>query len=135
MNSPNQPLDTTSLFAVLNSETRQRILRLLATNGEMCVCEVVDVLGIGQPSVSKAFGTLKSGGLVIDRREANWTWYRLSPDQPPWVAQVMQATLDQLGTSALCRRDQAGFEALRLEKPRAEACADPAADQRARRQP
>ena len=52
--------------------------RALAKAGEMCVCEIVEVLGCDQSTVSKHLTLLKGAGLVEDRREGTWVYYRLA---------------------------------------------------------
>lgn len=84
------------VFASLGNEIRLKCLYLAARHGEVCVCEAVDALGIAQPTVSKAFNALKKAGLVTDRRDANWTHYRVNENMPAWLADVVQATVDEL---------------------------------------
>lgn len=55
---------------------RLRILALLA-EGEMCVCDITEGLGISQPLASHHLRVLKEAGLVQDRRDAQWVYYRL----------------------------------------------------------
>ncbi|MGC8837537.1 MAG: ArsR/SmtB family transcription factor [Anaerolineae bacterium] len=55
---------------------RLRILALLA-EGEMCVCDITEGLGISQPLASHHLRVLKEAGLVRDRRDAQWAYYRL----------------------------------------------------------
>ncbi len=62
------------LLKVLADERRLRILALL-TRRELCVCELVDVLGLPQYDVSRHLGRLKKIGLVTDRREGLWAYY------------------------------------------------------------
>jgi ArsR family transcriptional regulator len=60
-------------------ERRFRILSLLA-GGERCVCDLQDILDIGQSLLSFHLRTLKDAGLVTDRREGRWIYYALRPD-------------------------------------------------------
>jgi ArsR family transcriptional regulator len=65
-------------FHALSDETRLRIVQLLS-HGERCVCELTDVLDSAQSRLSFHLKTLKDAGLVEDRREGRWTYYRLRP--------------------------------------------------------
>ena len=114
-------IEKTQLFAALSNETRLRCLHLLATNGELCVCELVDALQITQPSVSKALNSLKSAGLLSDRRDANWIYYRLNPDLPTWIATVLEATITDLGNCNDYLTDQNRFKRLAV-RVRGAAC-------------
>jgi len=99
-----------AVFATLSNETRLRCLHLAARYQEVCVCEAVDALGIAQPSVSKAFKALKQAGLVADRRDANWTYYRLNESAPGWIAEVIATTVAELERSGAYEQDVGRFE-------------------------
>ncbi len=66
------------LFRIVSDPTRLRILRLLEP-GEMTVRELVAVLGLSQPAVSKHLAVLRDGGWVTARKEGTWSWYGLVP--------------------------------------------------------
>ncbi|MGN6368391.1 MAG: ArsR/SmtB family transcription factor [Phycisphaerae bacterium] len=66
------------LFRAFSDRTRLRILHLLV-GGELCVCEIVEVLGLSQPKVSRHLAYLRRAGLVMARREGLWMHYRLAP--------------------------------------------------------
>ena len=69
--------------------TRTRILKLLQ-GGELCVCQIQAVLGIATSTVSKHLSTLKSAGLVEDRRDGKWIHYGLAPaSQNPHAGGVL----------------------------------------------
>lgn len=56
-----------------------RLIMLDAMNerGEICVCELVDLVGSDQSTVSKHLAILKQAGLVEDRKEGQRSLYRL----------------------------------------------------------
>jgi len=55
-------------------KNRMRILKMLEKKS-MCVCELAEVLGIKQPSVSKHLSILKNAGLIQDERSVQWIEY------------------------------------------------------------
>ena len=65
------------LFKALGDETRLRIVNLLV-RGELCVCEIMKVLDIGQSKASRHLAILRNAGLVQDRREGVWMYYSLT---------------------------------------------------------
>lgn len=72
--------DLDSVFKGFADPTRIRILSLLAA-GELCVCDLVDILRLPQPTVSRHLSYLRRTGLVEVTREAKWAHYRLAePD-------------------------------------------------------
>jgi ArsR family transcriptional regulator, arsenate/arsenite/antimonite-responsive transcriptional repressor len=66
------------LFKSLADETRLRILWLLIAKEELCVCDIMGVLGITQSKASRHLRYLYHLGWVTDRREGVWMNYRLS---------------------------------------------------------
>ncbi len=81
------------LFHVLSDITRLRSLILLAGEGELCVCELTHALGVIQPKVSRHLALMREAGLVVDRREGQWVYYRLHPALPPWAQQAIAAAV------------------------------------------
>jgi ArsR family transcriptional regulator len=65
------------LFHALSDETRLEIVRLLH-DGERCVCNLTDELGIAQSRLSFHLKTLKDAGIVTDRRAGRWVYYTLN---------------------------------------------------------
>ncbi len=71
-------LDT--LFKAFADPTRLRILNVLAA-GELCVCDIVDLLDLPQPNVSRHLAALRHAGLVDVVRAQQFAHYRLAaPD-------------------------------------------------------
>jgi len=70
-------IDSSRLVGVFADPTRLRILNLLAA-GEVCVCDLCDVLGESQPKVSRHLAILRRSGLVEVRREGRWCHYALT---------------------------------------------------------
>lgn len=65
------------LFRGFADPTRIRILNLLAA-GELCVCDLVALLGLSQPTVSRHLAYLRRSGLVAARPDLKFTYYRLA---------------------------------------------------------
>jgi DNA-binding transcriptional ArsR family regulator len=78
----------TDLFDVLADETRRDIVTLLnratSDDSEMSVGELVDALGITQPTVSKHLKVLREAGVVRVREDGQHRFYRL--DKTPLVS-------------------------------------------------
>ena len=83
-----------AVFRALADATRLRCLLLIATNHELCVCELVHALDLSQPKISRHLKLLRDSGLVADRREKIWVYYRIAPELPDWVATVIQVTVE-----------------------------------------
>lgn len=66
-----------SIHKALGDETRLRIVNLLAHRGELCVCDVETILEVSQSKASRHLTYLKNAGVVADRRDSTWVYYRL----------------------------------------------------------
>jgi ArsR family transcriptional regulator len=71
-------MDSAALFRLLGDEARLRLLRLLDAE-RLNVSELTAILGIAQSGVSRHLGLLKDAGLVEERRESGFTFFRLAP--------------------------------------------------------
>lgn len=69
--------DLDVVFKGFADPTRIRILSVLAA-GELCVCDIVDILGLPQPAVSRHLAYLRRMGLVEATREWKFAHYRLA---------------------------------------------------------
>ncbi len=78
-----------ALFHALSDPTRLAILEMLR-DGERCVCELQDELDAAQSRLSFHLRVLRQAGLVTDRREGRWSYYRIVPDA---VAEVHDLTV------------------------------------------
>lgn len=77
------------MFRAFSDRTRLRILNLL-TPGELCVCDLVRVIGAPQPKISRHLAYLRKSGLVTSRREGLWMYYRLAPAINPFHRKLME---------------------------------------------
>lgn len=61
----------------ISDPTRIRMLKLLE-EGELCVCEIMEILDLVQPTASKHLNILRVAGLVESRKDGTWSYYRLA---------------------------------------------------------
>ena len=72
---------TASLFRALGDPARVRIVNVLATAGRpVCVCELIEPLGLGQPTVSHHLKKLLDAGLVEREQSGRWAYYSLDSE-------------------------------------------------------
>jgi len=67
-----------NVFKALSDETRLQMLGLLLKEGELCVCDFVDVLEITQSKASRHLRYLVNAGLLDDRRDGTWVFFRIA---------------------------------------------------------
>jgi DNA-binding transcriptional ArsR family regulator len=71
--------DFMAITKALADEQRVRVL-LALQRGELCVCQVVELLGLATSTVSKHMSILKQARLVESRKDGRWMYYRLADD-------------------------------------------------------
>ncbi|MHB8863122.1 MAG: ArsR/SmtB family transcription factor [Pirellulaceae bacterium] len=81
--------DFMAITKALADEQRVRVLMALQ-RGELCVCQIVELLGLATSTVSKHMSILKQARLVESRKDGRWMYYRLAGDDAPEA--VRQAT-------------------------------------------
>jgi ArsR family transcriptional regulator, arsenate/arsenite/antimonite-responsive transcriptional repressor len=81
-----------NVFKSLADDTRAKIMMLVAQEQELCVCELTSALDMSQPKISRHLAVLRNYGLLADRRQGQWVYYRLHPELPHWVREVISTT-------------------------------------------
>lgn len=90
MSETANPVD---VFKALADDTRARIALLICAEGELCVCELTAALDLSQPKISRHLAQLRSSGLLADRRQGQWVYYRVHPQLALWVTTLLQGAL------------------------------------------
>jgi ArsR family transcriptional regulator len=111
-------MESAALFRLLGDDARLRILRLLDAE-RLNVTELTSILGIAQSGVSRHLGLLKDAGLVEERRDAGFTYFRLAPGLqnghngfgPVWP--LLQSHFETAAASGEGRADEARLEEVR----------------------
>src|SRR5438477_4149290 len=111
-----------ALYRLLGDEARLRLLRILATE-RLNVTELTGILGLAQSGVSRHLGLLKEAGLVVEEKDAGFTYYRIAASvrdgvngRPPlWP--VLEEQFRDAAADPAVRADEARLqEVLRLRK-------------------
>jgi len=84
--------DLVTLFQALADRTRLRLLNLM-DGREVCVCYFVEILGEGQPKISRHLAYLRRAGIVTARREGKWMHYRMERPEDARATAILDAAL------------------------------------------
>jgi ArsR family transcriptional regulator len=76
------------VMKALSDPNRVRVVKLLE-NKQLCVCELQDLIGLAQSTVSKHMKVLEEAGLVDYHKEGSWIIYRLTQGEESDYARVM----------------------------------------------
>ena len=105
--------DFMNIAKALSDENRVRALMCLG-RGELCLCQIIEVLGLATSTVSKHMAILLQAGLVHVRREGRWRYFRLAGDNaPPHVGNVLRWVMDSLSGDGTVSLDSARLEEIR----------------------
>ncbi|WP_052761241.1 metalloregulator ArsR/SmtB family transcription factor [Sedimenticola thiotaurini] len=86
-------LSPLEFYKALADEVRLKTL-LLLRDQELCVCELVEALQQPQPKISRNLAQLRKTGLLLDRRQGQWVFYRLHPLMSDWMKAVIRTTAE-----------------------------------------
>jgi ArsR family transcriptional regulator len=86
---------TLRITKALSDIQRLRILMMLRA-GELCVCQIIEVLGLAPSTVSKHLSVLSEADLVTSRKEGRWAHYRLPQGE---MLKVMKPVMRWIGES------------------------------------
>jgi ArsR family transcriptional regulator len=70
-----------TVMTALSDPVRLRLLSLVASEGEVCSCNLEGPLGKSQPTISHHTRILSDAGLIVGERRGKWTWWHTAPDQ------------------------------------------------------
>ena len=118
----------------LADENRVRILMFLQ-GGELCVCQIVEMLGLAPSTVSKHVAILHRAGLLESRKVGRWVYYQLPRDASlgargalAWLHECLgknpQVISDQGRLQSVLKMDRDGLCVRYRRANRASAAAD-----------
>ena len=115
--------DFLSITKALSDESRLRVL-LTIKDGELCLCQVIDVLGLSPSTVSKHMNVLQKAGLVLRRKSGKWHYYRLVDASDSASARhALDWVLQELKTDPTVRKDARRVRGVRrLDRVELSAC-------------
>jgi ArsR family transcriptional regulator len=69
------------VFAALSDPVRLRLLSIVASEGEVCSCNLEGPLAKSQPTISHHTRVLSEAGLIVGEKRGRWMWWRIVPGQ------------------------------------------------------
>ncbi len=102
-----------AIARALSDESRLRALMAIS-GGELCLCQLIELLGLAPSTVSKHLTILQNARLVERRKDGRWAFYRLAGDDAPAESRrAIGWLLSSLATSAAVQADAAELERVR----------------------
>jgi ArsR family transcriptional regulator len=97
---------TARMFKALADETRLRILGLLLSEGELCVCDIMTTLQLPQSTVSRHMAYLRNSGWVDDRRTGLWVHYQVTAEGSVFQQEVASLLWEHLPEFTIAAEDR-----------------------------
>ncbi len=86
----------------LGDENRVRVLMALSS-GELCVCQVIELLNLAPSTVSKHMSILKHARLIESNKNGKWVYYRLTEKTASVTAEAIAWVIKHLNSKAIGR--------------------------------
>ena len=113
-----------NIVKALADENRVRVLMALRDR-ELCVCDIIEMLGLAPSTVSKHLSILYQAGLLDSRKEGRWVHYRLaSKDAPIEAQQAVAWVSNSLATDKKVQEDTIRLMEITTKRKHELKCAD-----------
>ncbi|MFV2066604.1 MAG: ArsR/SmtB family transcription factor [Pirellulales bacterium] len=96
------------LLAVVKALADENRLRILAAldGHELCLCQIVTLLGLATSTVSRHASILQQARLVESRKQGRWTYFRLDEDAPTVAQEATAMVIRALKRDPRARADR-----------------------------
>ena len=107
--------DFLSVTKALGDGSRVRAL-VAVKDGELCLCQIIEVLGLSPATVSKHMNILHQAGLVHRRKDGRWHFYRLAGEgDSPLARRALDWALNELEGDPTIREDSRRIRRVRRQ--------------------
>jgi ArsR family transcriptional regulator len=108
--------DFLSITKALSDENRVRVLMALNV-GELCVCQIIELLNLAPSTVSKHMSILKQARLVEGEKNGKWVYYHLPTDAPKAAAEAIEWAKRHLVSETTIMRDTKNLQVIMNQQP------------------
>jgi ArsR family transcriptional regulator len=105
---------TLDIAKALADGNRMRAVAALMERDELCVCQIVEILGLATATVSRHMRILQNAGLVEHRKSGRWVYYRLAE---PLSEPLRQWLLESLSNAPEIQADRALLDRILVRDP------------------
>ncbi|GAB3076225.1 ArsR/SmtB family transcription factor [Micromonospora schwarzwaldensis] len=90
--APDQAAAVAPLFKALGDPIRLRLMSMIASVPEICVCDLTPAFDLSGPTISHHLKVLREAGLVDSDRRGTWVWYRVRPEVFRQLGALLEVT-------------------------------------------
>ena len=95
----------TKILKALADESRIRIVALLKERNGLCVCEITDIIGLSQPTISSHLKKLQDAEIITYSKDGLWVNYSLDENMDKEVEQLLGALVHMLSEDERIKSD------------------------------
>lgn len=89
----------------LSDESRLRIMALLEERSGLCVCEITEIIGLSQPTISSHLKILEDAGFIDHRKEGLWANYSISHEISASIKDILGGAISGIRQSKMVKDD------------------------------
>lgn len=83
-------VDLADVFKALSDPVRLRLLSIIASQPEVCACDMTQPLERSQATISHHLSRLVDAGLVVREQRGKWAWFSVAPERADFVRAVLE---------------------------------------------
>ncbi len=96
----------TRVLKALADENRIRILYLLSEREDLCVCEIRDIIGLSQPTISSHLKILENNELIAFGKDGKWVNYNMNPHPDINIKKITDSIFSMIKTDNEVKKDK-----------------------------
>jgi ArsR family transcriptional regulator, arsenate/arsenite/antimonite-responsive transcriptional repressor len=96
----------TKVLKAMADENRIRILNLLNERKNLCVCEIREIIGLSQPTISSHLKLLENNELITFNKDGKWVNYSMNPDLDIKLKQILEGIFLMVKTDNEIKEDR-----------------------------
>lgn len=93
------------ILKALSDESRIRIIALLKERNGLCVCEITQIIGLSQPTVSSHLKKLQDAEIITYSKDGLWVNYALDENIEKEIKQLLGLIIQMLGEDERIKSD------------------------------
>ena len=95
----------TKILKALADESRIRIVALLKKRNGLCVCEITEIIGLSQPTISSHLKKLQDAEIITYSKDGLWVKYSLDENMEKEIEQFLDSIVQILGEDEKIKSD------------------------------
>ena len=86
----------TRVIKAISDENRIRMICLIKSRKDLCVCEITEIIGLAQPTISSHLRLLENAGLIESYKNGLWVNYNISQNLDPFSNEFIESLYKNL---------------------------------------